>query len=102
MNRNYAICFILLLGAEPAVAQELPRGDAKAGQVLYESAGCYECHGHSGAGSSVGPHLVEPPPLARFLAQLRLPSAVMPPYETNVLSDAQVADIYAFVQSLPK
>ena len=84
----------------PALAQ--PRGDAKHGQALYNSSGCFECHGYGGIGSSQGPHLVSPAPLDRFTRQLRVPGAVMPPYEANVLSDQDVADIYAFIQSQPK
>jgi mono/diheme cytochrome c family protein len=66
------------------------------------STGCYQCHGYSGGGSSQGSRLISPPAYARFIAQLRKPVSVMPPYHPNVLSDAQVADIYAYVQSLPK
>src|SRR5689334_17686826 len=86
---------------QPVQAQEAPRGDAKAGRDLYISTGCYQCHGYSGAGSSQGSRLIAPPAYARFLAQLRKPVSVMPPYHPNVLSDAQAADIYAYVQSLP-
>ena len=84
-----------------AMAQDA-RPDAKRGMALYNSTGCYECHGYSGAGSSQGPRLMSPKPFPAFLQQLRLPVAVMPPYEASVLSDAQAADIYAFVSAQPK
>ena len=97
-----AAAFVCAFYSLPVTAQDAPRGDAKHGQALYNSSGCYECHGTSGAGSSQGPHLVSPAPFDRFLRQLRVPAAVMPPYEASVLSDGDVADIYAFVQGQPK
>ena len=93
---------VLFLSALTARAQEAPRGDAKHGQALYNSSGCFECHGYGGIGSSQGPHLISPAPLDRFTRQLRVPGAVMPPYEAAVLSDQDVMDIYAFIQSQPK
>jgi len=49
-----------------------------------------------------GPMLLTPRPFEGFLRQLRRPSAEMPPYVEKVLSDQQVADIFAFIQTLPK
>jgi len=98
-------CFILFfaLSLGGARAQDAaPRGDAARGKALYESTGCYECHTYAGIGSSQGSRLVPPLAFGAFLKQLRLPRAVMPPYEAAVLSDAQIADIYAYVSSLPR
>ena len=39
-------------------------------------------------------------PLDGFKAQLREPANDMPAYSTAVLSDQEIADMYAFVQSL--
>jgi ubiquinol-cytochrome c reductase cytochrome c subunit len=96
------LILVLTLVSAPALAQETPHGDAKHGQALYESSGCFECHGYGGVGSSQGPHLITPAPFDRFLRQLRVPAAVMPPYEAGVLSDADVADIYAYLRAQPK
>ena len=40
-------------------------------------------------------------PFDGFKAQLRDPANDMPAYSTAVLSDQEIADMYAFVQSLP-
>jgi ubiquinol-cytochrome c reductase cytochrome c subunit len=77
--------------------------DAAKGKRLYTDYGCYQCHGRQGQGSSgTGPRL-GPNPLAypAFQAYVRRPTAQMPPYTVKVVSDAELADIYAFVQSLP-
>jgi mono/diheme cytochrome c family protein len=40
-------------------------------------------------------------PFEGFLGQIRNPSNDMPAYAAQVLPDQAVADIYAYVQSLP-
>jgi mono/diheme cytochrome c family protein len=87
-----------------ACAQDVPAGDAANGKRLY-LATCFACHGRSGQGGAMnGPA----PILARtampfdgFKAQLREPISDMPAYSVAVMSDQQIADIYAFVEMLP-
>ena len=81
-----------------------PSGNAEAGRKLYVATGCAECHGLAAQGStSSGPRLA-PAPLEfeAFLAQMRKPSNEMPPYEAAILSDQQVADIYAYLRGVAK
>jgi mono/diheme cytochrome c family protein len=85
-----------------AFAQGAPKGDATNGKKLYETIGCFECHGFAGQGGAAGPKLIEPPPWEAFVVQVRTPRAVMPPYTTRVLSDQQAADIYAHLLTFPK
>jgi mono/diheme cytochrome c family protein len=87
-----------------AWAQDVPPGNATDGKRLY-LATCFACHGRSGQGGAMnGPA----PILARtampfdgFKAQLRQPISDMPAYSEAVMSDQQIADIYAFVETLP-
>jgi mono/diheme cytochrome c family protein len=90
--------------AETAQKAAVPVGNAQHGKTVYTRVGCYECHGWDGqSGGNTGPKLgPDPWPFTAFTRQLRVPLNSMPPYTTKVLSDADVADIYAFVQSLPK
>ena len=86
-----------------ATDAKAPAGDAPSGKKLYTASGCYECHGTVAQGSPrTGPMLVTPLPFAAFIKQLRQPASEMPPYVAKVLSDQQVADIYAFIQTLPR
>jgi ubiquinol-cytochrome c reductase cytochrome c subunit len=39
---------------------------------------------------------------AAFSKYVRQPTNQMPPYTTKVVTDAELADIYAFLQSLPQ
>ena len=84
-------------------ATTAPQGDAEAGQKLYVSYGCYQCHGREAQGSSAtGPRL-GPRPIAftAFSNYVRRPSGQMPLYTSKVVSDADMANIYAFVQARP-
>ena len=85
-------------GAQPGAAAA---GNAQAGKDLYLRYSCYACHGYAGHGGA-GARLVPPRmPLPSFTAYLRSPRQ-MPPYTAKVLSDAQVADVWAYIQTLPK
>jgi ubiquinol-cytochrome c reductase cytochrome c subunit len=85
---------------QPAAA---PAGNAEAGKKLYVSYGCYQCHGYEGQGSSAtGPRLgPRPIAFAAFSRYVRQPTGQMPPYTVKVVSDADLTNIYAFVQSRP-
>lgn len=85
---------------------EIPSSaSAKNGRRLYAAFGCYECHNGEGQGSvSTGGSRLGPPeiPFAAFASYVRQPTNQMPPYPVKVVSDAQLADIYVFLRSLPK
>ena len=97
----YAFLRSVSLPGQPVMS---PNANADNGKKLYLSAGCYECHSREGqGGEGTGPRLAPNPiGFAAFLHQLRQPSNQMPPYTGKVLSDGQVSDIYAFLQSIPK
>ena len=86
--------------AQPNAA---PPGNAETGKKLFVSYGCYQCHGYEAQGSSAtGPRL-GPRPIAytAFSRYVRQPTGQMPPYTTKVVSDADLANIYAFVAARP-
>ena len=73
------------------------------GRQTYMKVGCYQCHGGEAQGASTGPRLgPDPIPVAQFTRLVRIPRNEMPPYTSKVLSDAELADIYAFVASRPR
>ena len=93
----------LALAGAASAQNAPPQGDAAKGKATFMADGCYECHGRVGQGGRLtGPRLaLTQLPLDAFTQQLRQPSNEMPPYETGVVSDQDVADIYAYLQSLP-
>jgi|HubBroStandDraft_3_1064219.scaffolds.fasta_scaffold423448_2 mono/diheme cytochrome c family protein len=92
-------------GACAAQAQEAPRGDAAKGKSLWLADGCSYCHGtvgQGGGGRAAGLRIAQQPiPFAAFRNQLRRPADEMPPYVEAVLSDQDVADIFAYIRALP-
>jgi len=105
--RNAALMAVAIsLGSAGAArAQDAPTGDAVEGKRVYLAVGCYLCHGRAGQGGAMNgpaPILAKTQlPLEGFKFQLRQPINDMPAYGEALMSDKQVADIYAFVQSLP-
>ena len=93
--------FAALLSAN-AFAQDEPKGNAQTGKQLFEAKGCYSCHGFVGQGSREGPRLTPALAYPAFVAQLRTPRAIMPPYTAALVSDQQAADMHAYLAGLPK
>ncbi len=82
-------------------SQPIQAGNASHGKTLFVADGCSECHGTSAEGG-VGPHLApNPPPGILISTYIRHPTGVMPPYAASVVSDADVADIAAYLQTVP-
>jgi ubiquinol-cytochrome c reductase cytochrome c subunit len=102
MIMTRVLAFILLTTA-PVAGQNV--GDAALGKTIFLRDNCYTCHGTSGGGGGAlgGPRLShrELTPTA-ILNELRHPRAAMPAYSDKVLSDAEAADIAAYLQSLSR
>jgi ubiquinol-cytochrome c reductase cytochrome c subunit len=93
--------------AKPAEAGQqagaAPPGNAENGKVIFNKDGCYECHGYSGQGGVTGARLNgNPISFNAFVQYVRAPKVQMPPYTAKVISDQELADVYAFIRSLPK
>lgn len=93
------------LGGGAALSQSAPAGDAAKGKQTYLNAECYTCHGRVGEG---GRFMYPAPPLAGLAmpadalrAFLRASPNDMPSYAPAILSDDDIADIDAFLRSLP-
>jgi mono/diheme cytochrome c family protein len=98
-----------LLGAAVACAQSNDaRPSAAKGKDAYLAIGCQKCHGtvgHGGAGKPLAPNLM---PLAAFVTWVRTGSPGwsfangMPAFPPGVISDAALADVHAYLASVPK
>jgi mono/diheme cytochrome c family protein len=99
MRVTLILMFGVLLNAQtPAPSGGKPQN----GRKLFEDYGCYECHGHEGQGGAAGPRIAPKPILfAAFVKYVRQPANQMPPYTAKVVSDSELADIYAFLSSIP-
>jgi mono/diheme cytochrome c family protein len=107
MRKRFVVGFVFscfswwAVAATVLVSAQQPTGDAQKGKELYLKYSCYACHGydgHGGAGARLVPLSLPEP---RFTAYVRNPRQ-MPPYTDKVLSDAQLADLFAYIKSLPE
>ncbi len=90
-------------GAAPAAnAQAAPAGNVENGKKIFTSYGCWQCHGYAaqgGAGARLAPRPIAFAALSRYV---RRPTGQMPPYTMKVVSDQELADIYAFLLTIPQ
>ena len=104
---GYSIVSAQTTGAAPQAATT-PAANTENGKRLFEAQACSSCHGDRGQGGLPNPEKegaaprVGPTRLSQpaFLAFVRNPIGRMPPYNTQNVSDAEIADLYAFLQSL--
>lgn len=91
--------FVLTNGAALAAS-------AENGKIAYVKHGCWQCHGFVGQGSLVtsGGTVIGPSRLSfeAFASFTRNTNRTMPPYREAILPNADLADIYAYLQSMPK
>ena len=89
-------------GQPPASAPAPAADNVENGKRIFTKYGCYECHGRQNQGGwREGPR-IGPLPYPSFSSYVRKPSGNMPPYTEKVVSNQELMDIYAFLQSLPK
>jgi mono/diheme cytochrome c family protein len=98
----------ILIAFPAARAQEAsnaaPAGNVEHGKKLFNTVGCYECHGRQGQGAGqTGAARIGPPMLSieGFESYVRKPINQMPPYSAKAIPDQDLADIYAFLKSIP-
>ena len=89
-----------LLVSGPAMA-----ASAENGKVAFVKNGCWQCHGFEGQGSvaTSGGRVIAKTqlPFEAFKAFVRNSNGEMPPFREQMLSDTDLADIYAYLESLP-
>jgi len=97
----YAVITAVVAGNGVAFA-----ASAENGKVAFVKHGCWQCHGFLGQGSvatSNGTVLApSAPTFDIFKNFVRNSNRAMPPYREAILPDADLADIYAYLQSIPK
>jgi len=79
-----------------------PAGNADNGKKLWIKNNCYSCHGydgHGGAGVKIAP---KPIAVAAFIAIVRRPpGSNMPTFSAKVIPDADLRDMWAYLNSIP-
>ncbi|PWT99867.1 MAG: hypothetical protein C5B51_26310 [Terriglobia bacterium] len=102
-----SLCAVLLLAAGAAAQTKGTAnltGNADNGKRLFLKNACYQCHGLAGQGGLAGARLAQTKlAQAAFVAYVRNPApGGMPPYRAKVMSDQELADVWAFIKTLPE
>jgi mono/diheme cytochrome c family protein len=96
----FAVAIFVLSGAAALAAP------AENGKKAFVANGCWQCHGFEGQGSAAtsnGTVIAHTElPFDAFENFVRSTKRAMPPYREAILSKADLADIYAYLQSVPK
>jgi ubiquinol-cytochrome c reductase cytochrome c subunit len=103
MPRRHAALSLLVLAVALVITDRADAASADNGRRVFMRVGCWQCHGTMGQGAVTGPKLApDPLPLDALSSFVRSTNRSMPPYRVQVLSDDDLADIHAYLQSIPK
>lgn len=104
----FFIAALMVAGALALIpdANTQVRGDAQNGKKVFEKLGCFRCHGSAGEGMSQTGKQAGSPKIAAtklslrdFLQSVRKPRGQMPPFLATQVSDEELSDVYAFLES---
>ena len=100
---KYSGVLLLLFGALSSATAQTSTGSAEKGKVAFVQNGCWQCHGFVGQGGLAGAKLApDPKPIEYFQAFVRNSVGPMPKYTEKILSNQDLADIHAYLKSIPK
>jgi mono/diheme cytochrome c family protein len=104
--QKFLLILTLVVAAASAQTKGGPAltGNSDNGKRLFLKNGCYQCHGQAGQGGLAGARLAQIK-LAQpaFIAYVRNPApGGMPPYRAKVMSDQELADVFAYIQTFPE
>ena len=103
---RFCVSFAAVLAAANPCKRPALAASAEHGKTVFIQKGCWQCHGTMGQGSiatSGGKRLApDPMPWEAFSGFVRSTNRAMPPFSDKILSDGDLADIYAYLQSIPK
>jgi ubiquinol-cytochrome c reductase cytochrome c subunit len=106
MKLSFLLIAAALFGSAPSArgqAPGAPPGSAENGKKLFVERACWQCHGLAAQGGGIaGPRLAgRVPPWPAFSRYVRRPTEEMIPYTEKMLSDTELADIYAWLRAIP-
>jgi len=94
---------LAVFAASLAMGEAALAASAEKGKSEFLKHGCWQCHGYQGQGGVTGPKLApDPIPFDTLSNFVRTTNRAMPPFRKEILADDDLADIYAYLQSIPK
>lgn len=102
MKSRSVIIGLAAFAAGLSVSGAASAASAEKGKTEFLRHGCWQCHGYAGQGGVTGPKLAPNPiPFETLSNFVRTTNRAMPPFRKEILSDDDLADIYAYLQSQP-
>ena len=96
------LLLLVLLSFAAAFAENKATGNVENGKKLFTRNGCFQCHGSRDKAEPRNRLNGTKLTLPVFTAILRNPPpSNMPPYRAKVMTDQEVADVYAYIQTFP-
>ena len=100
MKRFFLLSVFSAATLIPAMCQN---GDPANGKKLFLRDGCYECHGYAGQGGAAGARIAAIGLNAQgMIRYVRAPGGAMPAFTDKVITDQELTDIWAYLQTMPK
>ena len=85
---------------QPRRTETAPAGNIENGKKRFQAHGCVSCHSFSGQGGAGARLAQNPITFQAFMNYVRKPKGSMPAFGSQV-TEAELADIYAFLKSIP-
>jgi mono/diheme cytochrome c family protein len=103
MKSRSVVIGLAALAAGLVLCQSAFAASAEKGKLAFLQHGCWQCHGYQGQGGVTGFKLApDPIPYETLQTFVRTTNRNMPPFRKEILSDGDLEDIYAYLQSIPK
>ena len=97
-----ALLWFVVAGHLSVARTDEDQPPAERGEKTYMRVGCYQCHGTDGQGNDAGPALTPNTlPVVAMASFIRFNAGQMPVYPEEVLSDREIADIVAYLNTVP-
>lgn len=99
----FLLTLSMAITAPSWAADSVNAPSAERGQKLYQKNMCFTCHGTAGNGGERGSGPRVAPnvwPMEAMKIQLRNPRQDMPRYDEKFVSDADLADIHAYLSTI--
>jgi mono/diheme cytochrome c family protein len=96
----FMIVSVSVLSAQSPQTQTAPQGNVEKGRESFKEHGCISCHGFSAWGGAGARLAQNPITFQAFVSYVRKPKGNMPAFGSQV-TPAELADIYAFIKSIP-
>jgi ubiquinol-cytochrome c reductase cytochrome c subunit len=101
MNYSFLRTLALAVLAAGVFSGNAFAGDAAKGKAAFVQHGCYQCHGFVGQGGAGAKLAPKPLPEEAFVNFVRTSNRQMPRYSEQILSNEDLADIYAYLETIP-